>query len=137
MSKKPCPIAEVLFPQVRAKVLEVLFTKPVRHRYVRELTKLTGLSLHTVQDELRKLSALGILTTWSNGYHRFYSANQSHPLSEPLSQIMQLSTKLPPAKYAGLRRPNARPQRRPRQPGRPLPRDRQPHWGLLKSPRNT
>jgi hypothetical protein len=137
MSNRNCSIAEVLFPQVRAKILEVLFTRPVLRRYVRELTNLTGLSLHTVQDELRKLDVLGIVTTWSNGYHRFYSTNQSHPLSEPLLQIMQLSTKLPPAKYAALRRPNARRGKRLRRPARPLPRDRQPHWGLFKSPKAT
>ena len=133
MLKKRCPIAEVLFPRVRAKVLDVLFTKPVRHRYVRELTNLTSLSLHTVQDELRKLSALGIIMTWSNGYHRFYSANQSHPLFEHLLEITQLSTKLPIVKYAALRRPNARARKHRRNSARPLPPDRQPHWNLFKS----
>jgi hypothetical protein len=137
MSNRNCPIAEVLFPQVRAKVLEILFTRPVQHRYVRELTNLTNLSLHTVQDELRKLSALGIVTTWSNGYHRFYSANPSHPLFAHLLEIMQLSTRLPMIKHAALRRPNARPRRRQRHPTRPLPPDRQPHWNLLKSPNQT
>jgi hypothetical protein len=35
-----------------------------------------------VQDELRKLSAIGLITNWSNGYHRFYRAHNpaaKHP----------------------------------------------------------
>ena len=42
---------------------------------------LSGLALHTVQDELRKLSAAGLITNWSNGYHRFYRANPNHKLT--------------------------------------------------------
>ena len=64
-------VTDVLFPRVRAKLLRLLFLEPHRQRYVRELSGLSGLALHTVQDELRKLHGAGLLVTWSNGYHRF------------------------------------------------------------------
>jgi hypothetical protein len=48
---------------------------------------LSGLALHTVQEELRKLSAVGLITSWSNGYHRFYRGNRDHPLFAPLRRI--------------------------------------------------
>ena len=42
-------ILDVLFPKVRAKLLQVLFTVPVKQRYVRELAFMSRLDLHTVQ----------------------------------------------------------------------------------------
>ena len=80
MLKSGRTVLDVLFPEVRAKLLRVFFTALPKQRYVRELMNVSGLTLHTVQDELRKLSAVGLLTSWSNGYHRFYQANRDHPM---------------------------------------------------------
>jgi hypothetical protein len=65
---------------------------------------ISGLALCTVQDELRKLSAIGLITSWSNGYQRFYRANRDHPLFLELLRIVQLSARLPQTKYSALRR---------------------------------
>jgi predicted transcriptional regulator len=97
-------VLEVLFPQVRARLLGLLFTAPPKERYVRELMGKSRLALHTVQDELRKLSAIGLVTSWSNGYHRFYRANRHHQLFPHLVRIVQVSAKLPNAKHEALRR---------------------------------
>src|SRR5947207_2255743 len=56
MPKTHKPVLEVLFPQVRAELLRALFQPPLKQRYVRELVVITGLAMHTIQDELRKLS---------------------------------------------------------------------------------
>src|SRR5947209_18756809 len=98
-------VLDVLFPRVRAELLRLLFAEPQQHRYVRELMNLSGLALHTIQDELRKLSAVGLIVTWSNGYHRFYRANEDHPLFESLLLIVQGSAKLPLAKQMLRRQP--------------------------------
>jgi predicted transcriptional regulator len=98
-------VLEVLFPAVRAKLLRLLVATPGRQYYGRELTIRSGLALHTVQDELRKLTALGLLTSSSNGYHRFYRADRNHPLYPHLLGIIQLSDKLPTTKHSALRRP--------------------------------
>jgi hypothetical protein len=66
---------------------------------------LSGLALHTVQDELRKLSAVGLVTSWSNGYHRFYRANSDHPLFAPLRRIVEISAELPATRHTALHRP--------------------------------
>ena len=68
-------VLDVLFPRVRAELLRLLFVEPAQQRYVRELMNMSGLAIHTIQDELRKLTAVGLIVTWSNGYHRFYRAN--------------------------------------------------------------
>ena len=111
----------------------MLFTIPKKQRYVRELTTMSGLALCTVQDELRKLSAIGLVTSWSNGYQRFYRANRDHPLFLELLRIVQLSARLPETKDSALRR-RRRPLR-PRKQGRrnvaALSVDFPAKWGLF------
>jgi len=97
-------LLDILFPVVRAELLRLLFAAPQKQRYVRELTSMSGLALCTVQDELRKLTAVGILTSWSNGYHRFYCANRNHPLFPELCRIVDMSARLPRTKHSALHR---------------------------------
>jgi hypothetical protein len=101
-------LLEALFPKVRAEVLCLLFTNAGQELYVRQLARLSDLALHTVQDELAKLSAARLVVSRSNGYHRFYRANPKHPLYSTLRGLV--------IKGARLARPqHARPRlRRPR-----------------------
>ena len=92
------PILHILFPRVRAEILRLLFADPARQRYVRELVAMSGLALGTVQEELANLTAAGLITSWSNGYHRFYRANRDHPLFSALLRIVRMSAQLPPVK---------------------------------------
>lgn len=87
-------VLDILFPKVRAEILRLLFSNPKEQRYVRELMTMSGLALRTVQVELTKLSAVGVVTSWSNGYHRFYRANRDHPLFPCLLQIVQTNARL-------------------------------------------
>jgi hypothetical protein len=106
---------EVLFPQVRGKVFELLFGANPREHYVRELALRTHLTLHTIQDELRKLSALGLVTARPSGLHRYYQANRSHALYAAIHQIVVLSSKSPRARVTDLqRRPGKRSSKRNR-----------------------
>ncbi len=77
-----------LFPVVRAEVLGLLFTNPRQELYVRELARLSFLSLQTVQDELAKLESADSIASRSNGYHRFYRANPKHPLHATLRRMV-------------------------------------------------
>ena len=139
MSKSERAVLDVLFPEVRAKLLRSLFTTPPKQRYVRELVNASGLTLHTVQDELRKLSAIGLVTSWSNGYHRFYRADPNHPMYAKLVDIVQLSETLPRAKRAALDRPRGQraPKTETRRKSRSLPPDRPASWHLFERQRKT
>ena len=77
-----------LFPTVRAEVLRLLFTNPKQELYVRELARLSHLSLQTVQDELAKLEAAELISSRSNGYQRFYHVNAEHPLYVTLKNLV-------------------------------------------------
>jgi predicted transcriptional regulator len=105
-----------LFPVVRAEVLQLLFTNPGQELYVRELARLSFLSLQTVQDELAKLEAAGLIASRSNGYHRFYRSNSKHPLYATLRRmvIRGASHAMPatPARGTRGKRRRSRPQAR-------------------------
>jgi predicted transcriptional regulator len=95
---------EVLFPKVRTQVFELLFGATLREHYVRELALRSHLTLHTIQDELRKLNALELVTSRSSGLRRYYQANRDHPLYPAISEIVALSGQSPRAHTADLRR---------------------------------
>lgn len=94
---------------------------------------ITGLALHTVQDELRKLEAIGVIVSHSNGYHRFYRANQRHALFGHLRGIVQSSERLPAVTHAMLRRPTARrPRKKAMQRSRSTMKRQHPmSWNLF------
>jgi hypothetical protein len=130
-------VLDVLFPRVRAELLRLLFVEPAQQRYVRELMNMSGLALHTIQDELRKLTAVGLIVTWSNGYHRFYRANQDHPLFGSLFHIVGVAATL--AKTKTLRQPHRRRPAKQRTGRRrvPLPKDWPGKWDLFSNRRQT
>ena len=132
-------VLDVLFPRVRAELLRLLFAEPPQHRYVRELMNMSGLALHTVQDELRKLNTVGLIVTWSNGYHRFYRANQDHPLFDSLLHIVRRSVHLPSPKQILQRQPRRRrrARRRTGRPPMPVPKDWPGKWNLFSDRRQT
>jgi hypothetical protein len=65
-----------------------LFTNPGQELYVRELARLSFLTLQTVQDELAKLETSDLISSRSNGYPRFYRANPKHPLYATLRRMV-------------------------------------------------
>jgi DNA-binding transcriptional ArsR family regulator len=133
--KKQRSVLEVLFPPARAEILRLLFVIPSKERYVRDLMRLSGLTLCSVQDELRKLTALELVTSWSNRYHRFYRANRDHPIFHDLVHVVEISEKIPRFSHLALHRQR---RTRPRQiEARPLPPDRPMRWNLFSKRRKT
>jgi predicted transcriptional regulator len=127
-------ILDVMFPRVRAEILRSLFGAPNRQRYVRELARETNLALRTVQDELRKLSAIGLLSSYSNGYHRFYRPNAGHALVREIRRIVEMSDRLPRVERSALRASagSGRPKHRRRRKMRQMrPNRAGVSWGLF------
>jgi hypothetical protein len=131
MRTKLMPV-DVLFPTVRAALLKLLFGLPPRRFHVRELARRSGLTLSTVQQELYNLTMLGVLTNSSNGYHRHYAANSSHALFEALSQIVQMSGKLPSVSPAAMYRANRSRKKRVSRRVHGLSPNRPPSWEIFK-----
>ncbi|MEY2494681.1 MAG: hypothetical protein QOJ45_1173 [Verrucomicrobiota bacterium] len=109
----PKTLLRTLFPMVRAEVLRLLFTNPGQELYVRELARLSFLTLQTAQDELAKLETGGLVSSRTNGYHRFYRANPKHPLYATLRRmvIRGASHAMPAIPARGARGRRRRPKR--------------------------
>lgn len=107
-------LLHALFPAVRAEVLQLLFTNPRQELYVRELARLSFLSLQTVQDELAKLEAAELISSRSNGYQRFFHANARHPLYGTLRRLVVKATahpkRTPPARGSRGKRAESSPR---------------------------
>ena len=78
----------VLFPQVRAEVLRLLFADASRELHLRDLTRQSGLALGTMQGELEKLSSADLVMSQRDGNRRYYRANATHPLFPDLQQLV-------------------------------------------------
>ena len=102
---------------------------------MRELAGMSGLNLCTIQDELRKLRALCLVTSRSNRYHRFYRANQRHPLFAHIVQIVENSEKLSPVDRLTTHRQRRTKSRRRKRQRRPM--DRLIQWDLFSKARKT
>lgn len=88
-------LLHLLFPQVRAEILRLLFADADRELHGRDLARQSGLNVKTVQDELGKLSQADLVTSRRDGNRRYFRANVHHPLFVDLQQIV--------IKTAGLR----------------------------------
>ena len=88
-------LLEILFPQVRAEVLRLLFAEEGRELHLRELTRQCGLSLGTLQTEVEKLRSADLLLSRRDGNRLYFRANAAHPLFPDLRQLV--------LKTAGLR----------------------------------
>lgn len=88
-------LLHILFPKVRAEIFRVLFAGVAREIHLRELARQSGLSIKTIQDEVRKLSEAGLLATRRDGNRLMLCAETTHPLFPDLQQIV--------LKTAGLR----------------------------------
>jgi DNA-binding transcriptional ArsR family regulator len=85
----------VLFPEVRAQVLRLLFAEPRRELHLRELARQARLALGTMQDEVKKLLAADLVISRRDGNRRYLRANAAHPLFHDLQQLVLKSDKRP------------------------------------------
>ena len=81
-------LLEILFPKGRARLLKLLFAAANTELHLRELTRQSGLSLGSVQEELEKLRAADLVLSRRDGNRRYYKANLSHPIFPDLRQIV-------------------------------------------------
>jgi hypothetical protein len=121
---------EVLFPKARAEIFRLLFGSKRRPRYIRQLMGDSGLALRTIQDELKRLNAIGVVTSHSDGFHRFFAANTAHPLFREITRIAEMSERLPSARHSELFRRSRARKRRKRSRGPRMRPNVEPHWGL-------
>lgn len=87
-------VLTILFPQVRAEVLRLLFADPGKELHLRELSRLSQLALGTLQAEVRKLATAELILARRDGNRLYYRANSAHPVFPELQGLALKTTGL-------------------------------------------
>ncbi|NWG31034.1 MAG: winged helix-turn-helix transcriptional regulator [Rhodocyclaceae bacterium] len=87
-------LSNILFPDYRRRVMELLLLHPERSAHVREIARLTGTSAGTLHKELSRLAEAGILQRNGQGRQVYYAANRSCPIFEELASILRKTSGL-------------------------------------------
>ncbi len=90
-------VADALFPKARQHVLGLLFGQPDQQFYLRQIVSLTGLGLGSVQREVARLSAAGVIRRTKNGQHVNFQADPQCPIYEELRGIVRKTVGAPAA----------------------------------------
>jgi DNA-binding transcriptional ArsR family regulator len=94
----------------------LMFLAMNRDAYAQELADSLGMTLSTVQGQLRRLERAGVLAGTTRGRMRFYTFNPRFPLAADLGQMLQRAVDFMPesdrARFIA--------RRRPRLAGKPL-----------------
>ena len=88
MSKADATPVEKLFgSKTRAKLLKLFFENPEKSFYVREMTRVIDEQINSVRRELLNLESIGIIKNETFDNKIYYSANNKHPFTRPLTEI--------------------------------------------------
>jgi predicted nucleotidyltransferase len=87
--------ASILFGKTRRAVLSLLFEQPDRRFFLRELSRLTGISPGALQHELGRLGRAEIIERAQDGNRVTYRANTTHPVFSELQSIVHKTCGIP------------------------------------------
>jgi DNA-binding transcriptional ArsR family regulator len=87
-------LAEILSSRVKAEIFRLLFGVDQRELHVREIQRQSGLSVGTVQQELRRLNRLGLIASRRDGNRMYFRANAEHPLATDIHNLVLKTTGL-------------------------------------------
>jgi len=81
-------LIDVVSSRVKAGILRLLFGARPAELHLRELARQAGLAAGTVQQELRRLARVGLVTARKDGNRVYYRANALHPLHGELRALV-------------------------------------------------
>lgn len=81
-------LSDTLFGRTRGAVLAVLYGHAGESYYLRQLARMTGITLGPVQRELRQLVDAGLVTKRIQGMQTLFTANASSPIFAEMRSIV-------------------------------------------------
>lgn len=81
-------LVDIVSSRVKAELLRLLFGLVQPELHLRELVRQSGLSLGTVQQELRRLTRVGLVLARKDGNRVYYRANPDHPTFRDLCSLV-------------------------------------------------
>lgn len=88
MGTKKVGLPETLFSKTQRGVIGLLFGNPQRSFYANEIVRYAEAGIGTVQRELERLTAAGLLTVSRIGNQKHYQANRAAPIFDELEAIV-------------------------------------------------
>jgi predicted nucleotidyltransferase/DNA-binding transcriptional ArsR family regulator len=80
-------LSQILSSRTKAGIFRFLFGTDCVELHARELARRTGMSLATIQQELKRLESLDLVSRRKDGNRVYFKANQNHPLFKELHQL--------------------------------------------------
>ena len=90
------PILEVLFPEVRSKILVTLLLQPEKRWFLTELAQHLGTQPSSLQRELEALSKAGLLEQTKDGRRVYFQADVRSPVFPELKGLLEKTAGLIP-----------------------------------------
>lgn len=87
-------VLHVIFPEVRAEIVRLLFADPEKELHLRELSRLSKLAIGTLQSEVKKLAEAELINARRDGNRLYYRANSAHPIFPELHRLALKTTGL-------------------------------------------
>jgi predicted nucleotidyltransferase len=81
-------LGNALFTRTQRNVLGLLYTRPEKSFYTKEILRLTGMGVATIKRELDRMVEAGILSFTKVGNQHHYQANPDCPIYEDLLSIV-------------------------------------------------
>lgn len=81
-------ISDVLFGQTRRAVLALLYGHPDEEFYLRQVIRAVGVGQGTVQRELQRLTAAGLVVRRAHGRQVYFRANPDNPVYTELRGLL-------------------------------------------------
>jgi predicted nucleotidyltransferase len=84
-------LAEILSSKIRSEIFRMLFGVNEEALHMREIERRSGLSIGTIQQEIKKLLRLNLIIKRKDGNRIYHQANKEHPLYAEI-RILVLKT---------------------------------------------
>lgn len=81
-------LSKILSSRVRADILRLLFNGRQQELHIRAIERQSSVTFNSIRQELKKLSALDLITSRRDGNRLYYKANTNHPLYSVLSDLV-------------------------------------------------
>jgi predicted nucleotidyltransferase/predicted transcriptional regulator len=81
-------LSEILSSRIRAEIFRILFGVNDEALHLREIERRSGLTVGTVQQELKKLLNLDLIKKRKDGNRIYYQARKEHPLYPEIRNII-------------------------------------------------
>ena len=85
-------LAKIVCSQVRSELFRLLFDSHMPELHMREIERQSRLAIGTIQQDLKKLSTMNLITSSRDGNRLYYKANHNHPLFIDIKNLVMKTT---------------------------------------------